>query len=318
MLSLFRKNGFINSLLLLGYALVLQIIPAAMGHGRTFPSDIVHSAFLASVLHILMLFIQAIFLNRMVIENRLHRDIMLFPGVFFILYSSILPEFWSFSHIHLANFMVIWALHELFQIYKTSNPAVEIFNASFLIGIASILCPPAILYLFLIFIGVNNLKKMEFVHPLQILIGGALPWFLWFTWQFWRGHGLEVFSSFGNHMGLNLFEIGTGTAAILKAGFFIFLLILSILLYNEFRKKKHIQAQKKMDILYFALFHAVLVGFFHQPFNWNVLLFGAPMLGIFIGLAVSHLKNHTLAESIHIILFIGVILFQLFYFVTLA
>lgn len=318
MLSLFRKNGFINSLLLLAYTFLLQIIPAALGQGRIPPSDIVRSPFLGSLLHILMLFIQAIFINRMVIENRLHRDIMLYPGVFFILYSSILPEFWSFSHLHLANFMVIWALHELFQIYKTSSPAVEIFNASFLIGIASIFCPPAILYLFLIFIGVNNLKKMELVHPIQILIGGALPWFLWFTWQFWRGHGLEVFPSFGNHMGLNVLEIGSTTADMLKGGFFLFLLIFSILLYNEFRKKKHIQAQKKMDILYFALFHSVLVGLFHQPFGWNVLLLGAPMLGVFAGLAISHLKNQTLAETIHFILFLGVILFQLFYFVTLA
>ena len=315
MLALFKKNSFFNSMLLLGYAFVLHIIPAVMGAGNGYIFPNFQSKILAPVFHILILFIQAIFINRMVIENRLHRDIMLYPGVFFILYSSIWPEFWSLSHIHFANLMVIWAIHELFQIYKTNNPAIEIFNASFLIGLASIICPPTILYLFLVLIGVNNLKKMELVHPLQIIIGGVLPWFLWFTWQYWRGEGAEVFAAWAPHMGLNIFEIKLGTYEIIKLAIFCFILLFVVILYNEFRKKKHIQAQKKVDILYVALINAVIISLFHQPFSWSLMLFAAPVLGIFIGLFFSHVKNQLISETIHFILFVGVIISQLFHYI---
>lgn len=318
MLALFKKNSFFNSMLLLGYVFVLQIIPAVMGAGNGYIFPSFHSKILAPVFHILILFIQAIFINRMVIENRLHRDIMLYPGVFFILYSSILPEFWSLTHIHFANLLVIWAIHELFQIYKTTNPAVEIFNASFLIGLASIICPPTIIYLFLILIGVNNLKKMELVHPVQIIIGGAIPWFLWFTLQYWRGHGAEVFAAWGPHLGLNIFQIPLGTFGIIRAAVFLFVVLFVILLYNDFRKKKHIQAQKKVDILYVALFNAILVSLFHLPFHWNVLLFAAPFLGIFVGLYFSHLKNQLISETVHFLLFIGVIISQLFHYIKFS
>ncbi len=313
MLSLFRKNSFFNSILLLVYAIILQIIPAIMNPATT--PDVDASLWfrsLSPVFLILLLFVQAIFLNRMVIENRLHRDIMLFPGVFFILYASLLPEFWQFNHIHVANLFVIWGVNELFYIYKTSNPAVHIFNASLLIGIASILCPPMIWYLLLIIIGISNLKKMELVHPLQILIGASTAWFLWLTFSFWRGQELTLWPSFSSHLGFNLMQLISDKQDAVHYVCFLLLLVFIFLLYNEFRKKKHIQAQKKIDILLFTLFFNLIVILFHNPASLDMLLIASPMIGIFLGLFFSHFKNMMIPELIHLVLFIGVLMMQLF------
>lgn len=314
MLSLFKKNSFFNSVLLLIYAIILQLIPALNGSAHGFLGDFTGSTFLGSLAHILILFVQAIFINRLVIENRLHKDIMLFPGVFFILFSSILPEFWSPSHIHFANLIIIWSLYELFQIYKTNNAAVHVFNASFLIGLASIICPPMLWYLILVLLGISNLKKIELVHPLQIIIGGIIPWFLWVTYHFWKGREAQLWPAVKAHLGFNFHDLFINTGILWRYAFIALVIILIFLLYNEFRKKKHIQAQKKIDILYIALVTSIVCFFFHLPAGTNNLILMAPMVGTFIGLLFSHSKKSTIPDLIHMILFVGVLIMQIFYY----
>jgi hypothetical protein len=314
MLSFFKKNSFFNSILLLVYIILLQIIPLIMGSSKAFLGNFTGSGFLSALIHIFIIYIQAVFINRLVIENRLHRDIMLFPGVFFILYSSILPEFWSPSHIHIANFFIIWSLFELFQIYKTNNPAVHVFNCSFLIGIASIICPPMIWYLMVVLLGISNLKKLEIIHPLQIGIGGMVPWFLWSTYLYWKNEESSLWPSIKAHIGLNISESYTTQGSLLRYGLYILIVILIFLLYNEFRRKKHIQAQKKIDILYIALMISIIAILYHLPAGARNLLMSAPMIGIFIGLLFSHFKNSNVPEIIHLFLFMGVLILQVFYY----
>ena len=313
MLSLFRKNSFFNSLLLLFYALILQIIPAIFGFKLHDTQGLQFGPF-RPIVQDLILFILAVFINRLVIENRIHRDIMLFPGLFFILFSVILPEFWNKPDIHIANFFVIWALHELFQIYKVSNPAVHIFNAAFLIGIASIICLPMLWYLLLIFIGITNLKKMKLVHLIQILIGGVIPWFLWITYHVWTGQTGPMIDEMISQVGFDLFSKVPDAISLYKYIGFVFLILFLFVLYNEFRKKKHIQAQKKIDILYLAIIISILAALSHRPFTMEVMLFAAPMIGIFIGLLFSHFKNFNVPEMIHFLLFFTVLVMQVFYY----
>jgi hypothetical protein len=314
MLSLFKKNGFVNSFLLLAYTIVLHIIPLVMGHSTEKPEGM--AGWLAGVFHIFLVFVQAVFINRMIIENRLHRDIMLYPGVFFILFSALLPSFWGYHHFHLANFFTIWALFELFQIYKITNPASHIFNASFMIGIASIFCPPYFIYLLLLFVGISNLKKMEIVHPLQILVGGLVPWFLYITYQVYRRKETAIADWLDGHFGLDFFGFQGGWWVQVHFIGFALLCLFLFLSYNEIRKKKHIQAQKKVDILFMTLFFSLLVIFSHHQMANATLLIAGPCVGIFIGLLISHIKNHSLAELIHLLLFVGVIVIQLFTFFT--
>lgn len=307
MLALFKKNSFFNSMMLLGYAAVLQLIPAV---SQFKSSDIaVVKGIITPFVHVILLFIQAVFINRMIIENRLHRDIMLFPGVFYILFASIISPFWNLSHILIPNFFIIWALFELFQVYKVSNPAVHIFNASFLVGVASIFCAPTIFYLLLIFVGISNLKKMELVHPLQILVGGFVPWFLWVTYHIWNGTEKMLLEDLHFGFTLNRFQGGILSTSIwVVLGLLLLFLFIS---YNEVRKKKHIQAQKKVDILYFSMFTAILVLLFHVPLDQAEILFVVPFIGVFVGLLVSHIKNSTVFEFIHLLIWVGVILLQI-------
>lgn len=307
MLSLFKKNSFFNSMMLLVYATILNLIPSLL---RPAQADIFGlKGILATIVHILFLFIQAVFINRMIIENRLHRDIMLFPGVFFILFSSLLPAYWNFSHIHIANFFMIWSLFELFQIYKTTNPAVHIFNASFLIGISSIFCGPMLFFLLLIFIGITNLKKMELVHPIQIAAGGFVPWFLFITYKVWKGHEREIADQFLNHFGTGFFKFEGDSLNTFFTILFGILTVFLFLSYNEVRKKKHIQAQKKVDILYFSLITSVLVMVFHS--SPGGLVFIMPFIGIFAGLLISNISNLSLADMLHFLIFLGALVIQI-------
>lgn len=307
MLSFFKKNSFFNSMMLLVYATILNVIPSISNSAK---SDILGlSGVAAIIVHLIALFIQAVFINRMIIENRLHREIMLYPGVFFILFSSLLPSHWNFSHIQIANFFMIWSLFELFQIYKTPNASVQIFNASFLIGVASIFCSPMLFFLFLIFMGITNLKKMELVHPIQIAVGGCIPWFLYITYKVWKGSEGDIAERIIHHFGTSFLKFEGGLLNNIFLILFGVLIVFLFLSYNEVRKKKHIQAQKKVDILYLSMLTSILVMVFHT--SPGGLIFIIPFIGIFVGLLVSQITNTSISEMIHLFLFVGVLVIQI-------
>lgn len=102
MIELFRKNLAINSLLLLPYAILLRI------HSLLYPVstvDIGSNGIQESILTFfsgplsqniaatLLVFLQAVFINRLAIVNRLSSEITLLPGLVYI----IIATFFSFG-----------------------------------------------------------------------------------------------------------------------------------------------------------------------------------------------------------------------------
>ena len=95
MLEFFRKNHFLNSLLLLPYTLLLRFASLLFaeswqgGNGgfvglRTM--DLAGSSALTqNLIAFFLVYIQAVIVNRLAIRNRLANEITLFPGLFYIL-----------------------------------------------------------------------------------------------------------------------------------------------------------------------------------------------------------------------------------------
>ncbi len=320
MLSIFRTNQLAVSLLLLFF------LAGLWAHTFVFPADWVapdhgwlskvvygwigKQSWLAKVIAILLLFIQAALINLIAMGHRLDREINMYPGLFFVIFCSIIPGLLGLSPVHMGNLFILLALMNLLNAYKKPNVADSIFNIGLWIGVASLFYQPFLAFILFAFIGLQILRAYKFSERIILLSGVFVPYFLLGTYFFFIGH-LDSFidlqfSPFGKFKWLTQ---PLGLDLVLQLGIIFILLVVIIFSYGMHTSKKGIDVQKKIDIFYWMMFIAVLSFVVFPRLILDQLLLMAIPFGTLLALSFSSLANRW-AESWFFILLLLVLLFQ--------
>ncbi len=156
-----------------------------------------------------IIFVNALIINYLAARNFLALEINLFPGLFYILASSCVPDFLAFSSLHLANTFLIMACFSFFEIYKIQSAAKYILNGGILLGISALFYPPYLIFFFWALIAVNSLRSIKFKHLFMLLNRIILPWAYVFLYGYWHGEATEYFHKFlMDKIGFLNFEMG--------------------------------------------------------------------------------------------------------------
>jgi len=258
----------------------------------------------------IIVFIQALLINIIVAKFRLGTSVSLFPGLFYAISVSIIPEFMALSPALLANTFFILALWELFETYRKNNVAGHIVNVGFWIGIASLFYFSELVFLLLAFIGISVLRAFRLKELLMLLIGFLVPYIIsavYFLWTdqlilFWQTHVLEGFS----FLDIN---IASDLKSYINLGIMALIGLLIFFSFNSYYAKKNIQAQKNITVLYWILFFALVSILFQNNVQfYHFLIFMVPV-GILLSFNFLKMKAQT-AEAIHLLFFIGVLIWQ--------
>jgi hypothetical protein len=152
-LEFFRKNLFINSLLLLPFCLLIRIKGVIKPIPYNFVSEressifnnlmeLVSSNWVQGLLASLIVYMQALIINRLCIKHRIAKEMTLIPGLVYITISAVIPDLLSLSPMLIGSTFIIIAVHLLFNTYNSVAAASDIFSAGFLIGLARLKkCP---------------------------------------------------------------------------------------------------------------------------------------------------------------------------------
>lgn len=321
MLALFRQNLFINSVLLLPYTFIVRI--HSLIYPQVYASTEVDGWFNCSafswlsemprtqaVLAILLIFLQAASLNYILNKNRLSLRPNLFPGVFYILFVSIAREYLVLNPILLGNVFIIIMLVNLYKTYRVAQCSGAIFNIGFFIAVASSFYFPYLTYLIPCFIGLLMLRSFRIKERFQYVIGALTFLYLLFSMFFYFGLTPDFY--------LNYFKSNMRFPQLSSNGIQIYIPILLFALaivsvvfnYYSLRKKKSIQSQKKIDILYWLLiFSPIMILFWNRIDVYSLLVLAIP-LSILTGILIYRIKNQLLSEVLHLIIVIGVISFH--------
>lgn len=322
MLSLFRTNQLLYSVFLLIYAAVLRVshivlpdenwAPSAPGLLSDRAYDLLggYSAWSASVAALLILVIQAAAINAIALRYRLGEASNLFPGVFFVLLCSILPDMMHLSPALMANGFLLIALNEMFSVYKKPAAAAAIFNIGFWIAIASLFSPAYIVFLLLGFTGLNLLRGLSVRERLMMLVGAVLPYFLGGVYLFWTGN-LEQGIAQQIHKGFSwwAFKPDDGFPVSAAAVVYGLVILLALINYAGLVFRKTIQVQKYISMLYWMLLiggATMLVQPGVQIEQWLAVAIPA---GILLGFIFTKLPNRW-AESLHLMLFAAILILQ--------
>ena len=313
MIGIFKNNLFINSLLLLPYIVILRVKSLMSPVGYIVHEEntvLVKSLFewisspiLQSILAIVLVYVQSVYINRLVIKHRLAPQITLLPGLVYAVLMSMMPEFTPLSPHLIANTLVLIVIGQLFKIYKSPKVADNIFNVGFWIGVASLFVPN---YIYLIIIGLFSifiLRSVKQKELVQLFSGLFTLFFLVFGGMYI--YDIPILNeaskmNFSPH--LSIFSI-RGTEIYKFAGW-VLLAIFTIINYNTYTLKKSIQAKKKIDILFWFLFGAaVLLLLVSEVVAFNALLMCIP-LAFFLNVHLIKIKNPLTQELIHVVFLI--------------
>lgn len=311
MLEIFRKNLFINNILLLPYIFILRLntLLNPVGYkphqAESILMDLLYeflpNALIQNIIANILIFIQVLLINQIFIKNRISKEITLFAGLLYILFVSLISDNNLLSPILIANTFIIVALANLLNTYKLPNATVYIFNTGFFIGVASAIYTPYFAFILFGIIALLLLRSFKILEKLQFFIGISLPYFFLFTYKYWNDIKFadldfvkEIFFRFPvlNSDILFIFYVSV---------IFLFLCVaFAVFNYPSFTSKKSIQSQKKIEIVYwFMLFTLVSFFIFKTNSTYHLISLALP-LSILIGIYLSDSKRIIFNELVHI------------------
>lgn len=267
-----------------------------------------HNYTVAGIITILVVFLQAVLVNNLVNQQRLFKEITLFPGLFYILLVSAIQDFLPLSSVLLGNTFLILALNNLLATYKNPKCADAIFNVGFWVGTAALFYNAFVFFLLLAFLGLLILRNFKFKEGLMMVGGYLLPFMFASTYSFWYDQLGEYWDTyFLNQFAFLDFRLADNWDTNYK----LILLVLFFLLgaFNRYQFPKSYKNRNYVNIIYTTLLISGLTFLFQNNIQISHFLIIATPLSIL--LAAQFLAfSKTSAELVHFALFVAVILFQ--------
>ncbi|MCC7296760.1 MAG: hypothetical protein IT244_00395 [Bacteroidia bacterium] len=130
---------------------------------------------LSILMGLLLIFIQAIFFNKLCIDHDVIYAHSYLPAYFYMVISSVYPENLLFNPIMIINFAILFAFNYLFQLYQGINTSKLLYYASLFLGTVSLVMP--VYYSGIVFIIVSTIifKNITLKDMLGIISGYLFP-----------------------------------------------------------------------------------------------------------------------------------------------
>lgn len=322
-LALFRNNQSTTSLLLALYVGGLHL-PALLGWAQPrvdagiagegalyqalFGWAAAHS-FFSALAAAALTFVQAVMINQLADTFRITEERNWLPGVLYALAASCLGDYWFLSPPQVAATFIPLALNRVFGVYKKPAATARIFDAGLWTAAASLFYPPAIWLLLVMFAGISTLRSFNLREQLVCLSGIFTPLFLAWTAFFWFDKGGEFWTiQVGSLFHIPEFDIHWMLETQLKAALGVLLLLVVLLSYGTYYRKKLIQVQKYINIHYWVLLVVALTSLLLPHGQLEHFYLSMSSIGMFLAMSIGAIRRPLIAEIIHLCAVAGVFL----------
>ena len=199
MIGIFKQKNPANIFLLLVFGVLIKlpmflhphIVSAKAGDGFFFTAIL---KFLASTakstpsiypfLAFGLLFLQAVILTSFIKKQRMMSRPTYFPGMAYILITSLFPEWNYFSAPLIVNTILLFVLTALFKIYAQQNAKGAIFNIGLSLGIASFIFFPSLTFIIWILLALAVMRPFKLNEWLLCIIGITTPFYFYAIYLF--------------------------------------------------------------------------------------------------------------------------------------
>jgi hypothetical protein len=198
-IGIFKQKNPINFFLLLLFGLLIKLpifntyyIPDVKDNDGVLYKSLVnflnplnqqfHALYPA--LSFIILFIQAMMLNSFMNNQRMLNRQNYLPGLCYLLITSLFPEWNQFSDTMLINTFLLLILSVLFKTYNQPEAKGPVFNCGFILGVASFLFFPVIVFVLWIFLAMMVIRPFRINEWLLFLLGLTTPVYFYGGWLY--------------------------------------------------------------------------------------------------------------------------------------
>jgi len=269
------------------------------------------SGWLPNLLAMILVLLQALLLNVLAARFRVSKEVTMFPGVFYILLMSTVPEFFHLSPVLMGNTFLILGISSLFNAYKKSSMADSIFNVGLWIGVAILFYYSNFIYLFLSILGLATIRNFRVNEFFMVLIGGIVPLFLGGVMMYLKDDLSGFFqTTFTDSFGFFDFQISKSLESYVPLILFGLLILVVLGSGAILSQKQHIRTQKNIRILFYFIFLTVLTILFQKGIRIDQLQLLVIPLSLLVSLVFLSFKKKEIASGLHWVWLIGVLFLQ--------
>ncbi len=310
MTGIFKANNPYNNFLLLIYGIVLKI-PMFLHPHEPQPQQLdgfLYKAFLSwlksahvlpvvySVITFLLLYIQALSINKLINSQRLMQKPNYLSGMSYLLITSMFPDWFNLSSPLIVNTLLIPVLFLLSGLHNNNNPKATLFNAGMLIGIASFFYFPSIAFLLLVIVGLVITRPFRLPEWLMVILGIIAPYYFLaagvFLTEKWKGYRFPGFSirvpSFQQH-----------NWAIVAVIIIVLTVVIGFYFIQDNMRRQVVQTRKCWNLVFLHLLVSLVVPFLNASQGFDYWILTAVPLAMIAGSAFFYPERKIVPYFLH-------------------
>ncbi|MBS1574028.1 MAG: hypothetical protein JST09_01890 [Bacteroidetes bacterium] len=142
------------------------------------------SPFIYPCIAYLLLFMQAVSLNKVINDNRMMQRQTFLPAMSYLLVTSLIPGWNNFSAPLLVNSILVFVLAGLFKTQNIQHAKGTIFNVGLGIGIASFIFFPTVVFMIWAIFGLMLMRPFRINEWLLCILGMTAPYYFYPVYLF--------------------------------------------------------------------------------------------------------------------------------------
>jgi len=258
----------------------------------------------------ILVFIQAMLLNLLVNRYNLLGRSSFLPALMYVTASSLFTPFLVLSPPLICNFLVIWMLFKLFDLYKGEGALSNTYDLGMIVAIGTLIYFPFIFFFLVIWIALVLFRPFNWREWIAGIIGYATIFF--FLAVFYYLH-----DQFGQFFNIWL-PLGSKFPKINITNYYNYVLLIPVIIilglcFVRLRQnffKSYVQVRKSFQLLFFMFLVAGLSFYVRAQFVLDHFLLCAIPAAVFFAYYFLHATSKWFYEILYLLLFISIIYFQ--------
>lgn len=260
-------------------------------------------------LALMLLFVQALLLTRIVNSHRLFAKDTYLTAMCYLLLTSLLQSWNVFSPALIVNTVMLWIFASVTDLYMRNSARDVSFNMGFALGICGLFYFPSVLFVALLFLSLGIMRAFRLAEWIIGLLGILCPFYLLGTWLFLTDRW-ELISELVN-IRVNLPVITDYKVWGAMIWGMLFFVVGWLLLQRTF-KKMLIQGRKIWATVVIYALVAMLLPVFSGHFSATYWVLAVMPVSLFAANVFWSISNNAVANAIHILTLVYVIIMQYF------
>jgi hypothetical protein len=267
------------------------------------------SPFLFTSLAILLLLLQALLITKIVNHQRLFAKPTYLPAMCYLLFTSLLQDWNVFSPALLVNLVMLWVFTSITLLYTRTSARDVVFNVGFALGVCGLFYFPATIFCLLLWLSLLIMRPFRLAEWIIAILGLICPIYLLGTYLYLTDQWALFTQIPRIGIGVPVIEHYKVWGAMAGSVFFF---ILGWLLLQRSIKKMLIQGRKIWSVLIVYVFVAMIIPIFNVHFSPAYWVLAILPLSLFVANMYWSIVNNTVANVIHIVTLVYVIVMQYF------